>query len=365
MTIRTIASLPALLGGYGKHGAGCFCGTSTSSAFAMNEITREDFMKTPSRLINMNQLGDALTLLRDPPVMSLYVYHSNPASVSPDQNRVLAGLSREELFTVVHERFMTDTAVYADIVLPATSSLEHSDLYRSYGHYCIQRAKPAIKPVGESLSNLETFSRLAECMGFEEPFFRMTSDDLIDHLLSIPSPLRQGIDTQKLKAGFGVRLSKPAQTGVKFATSSGKIEILNLRLEEPLPRYFEPRSAVKPYQYCLISAPALYGLNSSFFEREDLCAKQGMMRLMMNQEDAASSGLIHGAMVSAWNDKGNVTFILETTDRVPGGVVVAEGVYWMKDAPGRNTVNALTSQDLTDLGRGSTFYDAKVNVTGL
>ena len=120
----------------------------------------------------MNRLGWALNELNDPPVQSLYVYHSNPAAVTPDQNQVLKGLEREDLFTIVHERFMTDTARYADIVLPSTSSLEHSDLYRSYGTYCIQRAKPAIPPVGESKSNWEVFCLLAQGMGFDEPFFR-------------------------------------------------------------------------------------------------------------------------------------------------------------------------------------------------
>lgn len=134
----------------------------------------------------------------NPPIQSLYVYHSNPAAVTPDQNQVLRGLAREDLFTVVHERFMTDTARYADVLLPSTSSLEHSDLYRSYGTYCMQRAKPAIPPVGESKSNWEVFGLLAEAMGFSEPVFRRGADELIDHLLSIPNPLREEIDHELL-----------------------------------------------------------------------------------------------------------------------------------------------------------------------
>ncbi|MGQ9646185.1 MAG: molybdopterin-dependent oxidoreductase, partial [Thermodesulfobacteriota bacterium] len=194
MTVRTIVSLPALIGAYGKKGAGCLASTSTSGAFAMNEVLREDFMINKTRIINMNCLGRALNVLNDPPIKSLYVYASNPAAVAPDQNQVLKGLAREDLFTVVHERFVTDTARYADIVLPSTSSLEHSDLYRSYGHYCIQRAKAIIPPVGESKSNWEVFCLLAQKMGFDEPFFGQTADDLINHLLSIPSPMREGID---------------------------------------------------------------------------------------------------------------------------------------------------------------------------
>ncbi|HZV81146.1 MAG TPA: molybdopterin-dependent oxidoreductase, partial [Geobacteraceae bacterium] len=201
MTARTIACLPALVGAYGKKGGGCFPDTATGGAFAMNEVTREDFMTVPTRVINMNRLGEALTVLNDSPVMSLYVYHSNPAAIAPDQNAIIRGLSRSDLFTVVHERFMTDSARYADIVLPATSSLEHSDIYRSYGTYMIQRAKGVIPPVGESKSNWETFSLLAAAMGFEEPFFRQSADELIDHLLSQPSPMRSGIDQQRLDEG--------------------------------------------------------------------------------------------------------------------------------------------------------------------
>ncbi|HET20009.1 MAG TPA: molybdopterin oxidoreductase family protein, partial [Chromatiales bacterium] len=193
MTVRTIAALPALVGAYGKIGGGCFPSTSTSAAFAAAELTREDLLAAPTRLINMNQLGHALTELQAPPIQSLYVYHANPAAATPDQNAVLRGLAREDLFTVVHERFLTDTARYADIVLPATSSVEHSDLYRSYCTYVIQRARPCIPPVGESRSNREVFTLLARALGFDEEIYRRSAEELIDHLLSLPSPLRGGI----------------------------------------------------------------------------------------------------------------------------------------------------------------------------
>ncbi|MEI6306795.1 MAG: molybdopterin-dependent oxidoreductase, partial [Deltaproteobacteria bacterium] len=147
MTVRTISCLPAVIGAWQRPGGGILTGTSTGSAFPMQRITREDFISGPSRLISMNQLGNALNDLSDPPVMSLYVYHSNPAAVAPDQNKVILGLARDDLFTVVHERFMTDTARYADILLPATSSLEHSDLYRCYGGYHAQRCSAAIPAV--------------------------------------------------------------------------------------------------------------------------------------------------------------------------------------------------------------------------
>jgi anaerobic selenocysteine-containing dehydrogenase len=359
MTVRSIVALPALVGAWGKPGCGCLCGTSTGGAFAMNEVLREDFMNTPTRLINMNQLGEALNELSDPPVRSLYVYTSNPAAVAPDQNRVLQGLLRDDLFTVVHERFLTDTARYADIVLPATTSLEHSDLYRSYGTYCIQRAQPVIPAVGLSKSNWEVFALLAAAMGFEEPFFRQGADDLIDRLLAIPKPMRAGIDLSALAQGRAVELPTPQGPPV-FATPSGKIELLNPRQPRPLPVFTPPYGG--ELSLSLMTAPSLYALNSSFYERDDLRQKQQAMCLKMNAADAAARDLTDGAEVIAANEHGQVSFILQVSDRVPTGVVVAEGVWWIEFAPGKRSVNALTSQRLTDQGAGSTFYDNRVEV---
>ncbi len=357
MTIRTIVALPALVGAYGRPGGGCLCGTSTGGAFAMQEVLREDFLAAPTRIVNMNRLGSALNELDDPPVMGLYVYHSNPAAVAPDQNSVLRGLARNDLFTVVHERFLTDTARYADIVLPATSSLEHSDLYRAYGTYCIQQARPVILPVGESKSNWEVFSLLAEAMGFAEPFFRQRAEDLIERLLAEPMPMREGIDAAALVAGLAVELPMPAGG---YRTPSGKIEIYNPRLPQTLP-VFRP-SHGGDYPLRLMTAPSPYALNASFYEREDLRRQQGGMLLQMGPQDAEARGLKDGATVTAFNDCGEADFVLRITDRVPAGVVVAEGVWWLEYAPGSRSVNALTSQRLTDLGEGSTFYDNTVEV---
>jgi len=360
MTIRTIVCLPALVGAHGKKGGGCLAGTSTAGAFAMKEALREDFMKKKTRMVNMNRLGWALNELKDPPVQSLYVYHSNPAAVTPDQNQVLRGLERKDLFTIVHERFMTDTARYADIVLPATSSLEHSDVYRSYGTYCIQRAKPAIPPVGESRSNWEVFSFLAQRMGFQEPFFRQTADGLIDHLLSIPSPGREGMDQEAFSAGKAVEIPLPADARTRFRTPSGKVEILNPRESHSLPCYVPPYHGDYPFR--LMTGPSLYALNSSFREREDLCKKEKAMFLQMNPADANAKGMREGDPVIAFNKLGEVSFILRVTPKIPLGVVVAEGVWWLNQCSGLRSVNALTSQRLTDQGEGSTFYDNTVDV---
>lgn len=360
MTVRTIVCLPALVGAYGKKGAGCFTSTNTGEAFAMREILREDFMVQKTRIVNMNQIGWALNEIKDPPIQSLYVYTSNPAVVAPDQDQVLKGLLREDLFTIVHERFLTDTARYANIVLPATSSLEHSDLYRSYGNYCIQRAKPVIPPIGESKSNWEVFALLAKEMGFAEPFFHQSADELIDHLLTLPTTMREGIDVKSFVLGKAVELPLPGDARTRFGTPSGKIEILNPKEPHPLPVYLPAYGGNEPF--ALMTAPSFYALNSSFRERPDLRTKESKMFLKMNPVDAASKGLKEGEPVIAFNKLGKVSFVLKVTEDVPQGVVVAEGIWWLEHSPGPRTVNALTSQRLTDRGNGSTFYDNTVDV---
>ncbi len=358
MSVRTVACLPALVGAWAKRGGGLLGNVATGSVIDTAPVTREDFITEPTRVINMNKLGDALTAL-DPPVMSLYVYHSNPAAIAPDQNKVLAGLAREDLFTVVHERFMTDTARYADVVLPATASLEHSDIYRSYGHYCVQRADPVVPPPGEAKANWDVFMLLAAAMSFTDPYFARRAEDLIEDMLANPSPWLAQTDLAALRAGGAVELPLPPDAKLTFKTPSGKIELLNPADNEPLPRYLPPHGDDAPLWLMTAPMPAL--LNSSFGERGDLLAGQAMT-LQMSPPDAAVRGLVDGGRVVAFNSRGEVAFTLRITPRVPAGVVVAEGVWWMKDAPGDRTVNALTSQRLTDRAAGSTFYDTKVDV---
>ena len=363
MNLRAIACLPAAVGAWAKRGGGMIFDSSASKAFDTSVVTREDLQPGPTRLVNMNQLGHALTELDRPQVMSLYVYHSNPAAVAPDQNRVLAGLLREDLFTVVHERFLTDTARHADVVLPAASSLEADDLFRSYGQYVIQRTRPVVAPVGEAKPNWDVFRLLARAMGLRDPFFDLTANDLVERLLAPASPWREGIDRAALDEGRPVSLRLPADLKLRFGTPSGKIEILNPRLAHPLPVFLPPHTAGSPLPLRLMTAPSPWGLNSSFLqERADLQAKAGPMALRMSRADALGRGLASGARVVAWNELGEVTFTLEVTDDVPPGVVVAPGVRRLEDALGARTVNALTSQRLTDEGGGSTFYDTAVDV---
>jgi len=360
MTVRTITCLPALVGAWGKPGGGLLASISTGKVFRTDRVTREDLLKDPTRVVNMNQLGYALTELSNPPIMSMYVYHSNPAVVAPDQTMIIKGLRRDDLFTVVHERFMTDTARYADIILPATSSLEHSDIYRSYGHYGIQRAAKVIPPVGESKSNWEVFQLFAQAMNFEEPFFKQNADDLIQQLIDPPTPWLEQVDLAKLQTGRPVELSLPENYKTTFLTPSGKIELYNPNEEKPLPHYVEPYGDDAPFY--LMSTPSLYSLNSSFNERPDLLSKKEAAYLQMNIKDAEEKNLLDGQRVIAFNERGEVQFILKLTTNVPRGVVVTEGLFSSGNMLGDSTVNALTSQRLSDNAEGSTLYDVKVDV---
>ncbi|BDG06973.1 molybdopterin oxidoreductase family protein [Anaeromyxobacter paludicola] len=362
MNVRCILGLSALAGSFGRDGGGCYAGSSGSEAFDVSVVTRPDLMPSPApRIVNMNRLGEALAPSFPNPVKALFVYHSNPAAVAPDQNAVLAGLAREDLFTVVHERFLTDTARYADLVLPATSSLEHPDLYRSYGHYAVQRARPAIPPVGESKPNWELFQLLARAMGFEDEVFRRSADDLIDALLARPSPMREGLDRAALEAGRAVPLRLPADAR-RFRTPSGKMELLNPREARPLLDHLPTHEDGGALPLRLQTGVNPYTLNSTFMDREDLRAKAGGMRLQLSPAEARARGLSEGDAVVAWNGLGEVRFTLHVSAKIPDGLAVAEGVWWIAHAPGDRTVNALTSQRLSDQGGGSTFYDNRVDV---
>lgn len=362
MSVRTISCLPALTGAWQRPGGGILAGTSTGGAFPLQRVTREDFIGQPTRLVSMNQLGTALTELDSPRVMGLYVYHSNPASIAPDQNAVVRGLLRDDLFTVVHERFLTETARYADLVLPATSSLEHPDLYRCYGGYHAQRCDGLLPPVGESKDNWQVFGLLAAGMGWDEPFFRQSAEELIEQLIDYQTPWRDAALSEQLRRGEPILLTPPSDPKRSWLTPSGKIEVLNEREGEPLPRLLATHAEGDGYPLRLQSAVTPYALNASFYERDDLRARQTCMELMMNPDDAGQRGLSLGDTVTVFNQLGEVGFTLNVTDRVPPGTVVTEGVWWSEFIPGGRGVNALTSQRLTDGGRGSTLYDVAVEV---
>jgi len=360
LNTRAMICLPTAVGAWAKKGGGFLSSTNSGGAFDQRTFVRADLLPGRTRIVNMNQLGHALNELDGPRVMALFVASSNPAAVCPDQNAVLKGLCREDLFTVVHERFMTDTALHADVVLPAPTMLETADLYRAYGHFYAQRVRPVIPPLGESRSNWETIQALAKALGLTDDVFQLSADEHIDLILSRRTSWLDGVDLDALNAGHAVRLNVPRG---KWLTPSGKIEIRNDRLPEPLPRFRPTHSDLDgdALPLRLQTAPALFRLNSSFTERAELSKKLGPQTLRLSPADAAARGLADGQRVTGFNALGEVSFVLEVTDAVPSGIAVAEGVHSLQQGNARN-VNGLTSQRIADTGGGSTFYDNRIDV---
>jgi len=317
------------------------------------------------------RLGRALTEAMEPPVQSLYVYHSNPAAVVPEQNLVLSGLSREGLFTVVHERFMTDTARYADIVLPATFSVEQHDLYGSYGHFYVQRTRPVVAPPATAKSNWQAFTLLARALGWsEEPFLR-SEEEMVDELLAHETPFLEGIDRQALSLGRAVRLNTGHLKTSPFQTASGRIEMYVADDANPglpvLPAYQANQDPEweRLYPFCLLTTPANYLLNSSFAQMATLGAREGGPRVLLNPEDCLARGFADGEYLEVYNHRGSCLLRAEADAAVPPGVAVIPGVWWLKDLLAGRNVNSLVGDDLTDMGEGSTFYAYRVNLRRL
>jgi anaerobic selenocysteine-containing dehydrogenase len=366
---RNIACLPALVGAWRDLAGGIVLTTADFYKFDHAALERPDLLggRKP-RTINQSQLGDAL-LEAKPPVKAIIVYNNNPVAVCPDSNKVLKGFAREDLFTVVMDHFQTDTADYADILLPATTQLEHHDVHKSYGHLYVLANNPAIAPVGESLPNSEVFRRLAARMGFDEPCFRDSDEDICR------TALAGKFDWEKLKRDGWQRLAVPekfapfAQGG--FPTPSGKCELHSEWLEkqgiDPLP-FFNPPAELKDdalaerYPLAFLSPPARHFLNSTFanlarfreFEREP--------HLDMHPEDARRRGIADGDAVRVFNDRGSYELKACVNGKPRPGVVVAPSVWWKKHAPDGRNANDVTSQRTADLGGAATFYDCRVQV---
>jgi anaerobic selenocysteine-containing dehydrogenase len=379
MAVRAIACLPAVIGAWRHAGGGVLL--STSGTFPLNEaaVQRPDLMKGSPRTINMSRLGEALTEAQ-PAVRAIYVYNSNPAAVAPDQSKVLEGFRRDDLFTVVHEQFQTDTADYADVLLPATTQLEHRDIVKPYGHYYLVYNEPAISPLGEAKPNWEVFAQLAHRMGFQEDCFSDTDEDIIRQALDTDDPKFKGITLERLKETGWARLNVAA-TYVPFAegnfnTPSGKCEFYSERLKgkglDPLPAFIPPRESPETdpklaarYPIQLLSPPANSFLNSSFSHLRSFIRSERRPTLELNPEDARNRAIEDGDMVRVWNDRGEFRLMARVSDRVQPGVAVALSIWWNKLSPGGRNVNSTVSQALTDMGGGATFYDNLVQVSPL
>ncbi len=370
---RAVCMLPLITAGGAQRGGGLQLSTSGSFPFNHAALQMPELMLTSplgrqSRIINMSQLGGALTEVSDPPVKALFVYNSNPAAVAPNQNAVIAGMARADLFTVVHEQFFTDTADYADILLPAPTFLETKDVQGAYGHTLVQVSQQAIEPHGEVRNNVAVFSELAKRMGFAEPCFNDSVDDLIDQVLTSKSPWFAGITRENLERDGHMGLALPVDadgqtlpfsTAAWFRTPSGKGELL------PAPEFHAPvESRGKSAEYPLEFLPrkADNYMNSTFANQPTHqrmeAATAGILE--MHAEDAAARGVVAGDEVEVFNARGRMTLVARPSAKVGRGVVAAR-LDWAKLSGGSN-VNALTSERLTDLGGGATFYSTLVEV---
>jgi len=377
MAVRAISCLPALTGSWRDTGGGVLLSTSGIFGFDEGALQRPDVTLGSPRTINMSRIGEALTEAR-PPVRAIYVYNSNPAAIAPDQSKVLEGFRREDLFTVVHEQFQTDTADYADILLPATTQLEQRDIVKPYGHYYLVYNEPAIAPLGAAKPNWEVFGLLAKRMGFEENCFKDTDEDIIRQALATDYAPIKGITLEQLKQNGWARLNLP-ETFAPFAeggyeTPSGKCEFYSEALEraglDPLPAYIPPRESpasapelAARYPLQLLSPPANSFLNTTFSHLPSFLRSEREPFIQLNAEDALHRDIYDGDAVRVWNDRGECRLKALISDRVKPGVAVALSIWWNKLSPGRTNVNQTVSQALTDIGAGATFYDNLVQVS--
>jgi anaerobic selenocysteine-containing dehydrogenase len=374
MAVRAIALLPALTGSWKEVGGGAVL--STSGAFQVNRtaLERPDLqfrsaLGREARVVNMSQLGMALNELSGPLVQALVVYNSNPAAVAPNQNSVLKGLARPDLFTVVLEQFQTDTADYADILLPATTFLEHTDIYFAYGHYHLQMARPVLDAPGETKSNVEVFRLLARRMGFDDACFEDSEDDMIRALVATDHPFIKGITIEELDRERSVRL-RVASNGDPFlpfarggfGTPSGKCEFHPETLDYTPPvesRHGEPTLQAR-YPLELISPKNDDSMNSTFGYRPDTDLQTSTLDI--HARDAAARRIASGDQVRVFNDRGSCLLMAKVDSSVPPGVVCAPSTRWNKKSPAFRNVNALTSERLTDKGGGPVFYSCLVEV---
>jgi len=395
---RAVAMLPLITGSWKQRGGGLQLSTSGSFPFNSKRLQMPELMQSSplgraARVVNMCQLGHALTELGEkrqpeiaeqaldieaacmegPSVKALFVYNCNAAAVAPDSSRVLAGLRRENLFTVVHEQFFTDTTDYADIVLPATTFLEHKDVQGAYGHLFAQISHPAIAPLGEARSNVQLFSELGRRMGFEEAAFSDSEEELIAQALGTEHPWFAGVTKERLEREGHVPLALPQNeqgevlpfsTREWFQTPSGRGELT------PVPQWQAPHesrsgAAASEGKYPLEFLPrkADNYMNSTF---ANLPGHQQMERrtagvLEMHPVDATARGIVSGDAVNVWNGRGQIALTARVGVAIAAGVVAAR-LDWHKLSEDGANVNALTSERLTDIGGGATFYSTLVEV---
>lgn len=387
--VRAIAALPALTGAWQQLGGGLFQHPQGTFPLDRDALTRTDLTSGSPRAVDLMALGDALLTLDDPPIRSLFVYNCNPVISCVDQGKIVEGLGRDDLFTVVSEQFITDTASYADIVLPATTQLEQFELMPSWGHYYLAANLPAIEPVGAAVSNSEMFRRLATAMGFDDAALHRSDLEIADQAIDWSAPQLAGVDLGTLlRSGF-VRMDVgAADERVPFAdggfgTASGKCDLAwsgDGALPEVLPQYAQGQviaassaviGALPDYQapaprpdepLSVVSPKTHYFLNSSFANSDAKRAQSGPHWLWIHPKDAAPRGIESGARVIVSNDLGQVSATAEVTDRTRPGVIVLPHGYWTSHTDSKTTVNRLVRYAPGAIGRVPTFSDTTAEV---
>jgi anaerobic selenocysteine-containing dehydrogenase len=368
--VQAVCMLPVLTGSFREVGGGIQLSTSQAFAVDRTALERPDLQKRSAlgreaRLVNMSLLGQTLNELKAPPIKALFVYNSNPGAIAPDTNAVRQGLRRPDLFTVVIEQMPTDTADYADIVLPTTTFLEHTDLYLAYGHYYMQLARPALPAPGECKPNVEIFRLLAARMGLSDPELQSSDDDLIRTALASGHPFLEGITLERLEREHHVRLNIPdpfLPFADGFLTPDGRCDLGDAVLEyaPPVESRLGDGELLARFPLELIASKSHDSMNSTFGYRSDTDAQTAVLR--MNTGDAAPRGIADGDHVRVFNARGTCLLTAEVNGAVRTGVVHAPSVRWPRLAPGKQSINSLMSQRLTDRGGGPTFFSCLVQV---
>ena len=386
-TVRTLACLPALTGQYGLPGGGLMYSTSDWLKWDKAAVAHNNDPACPPepRTLNMNRLGSILTGEANPPITSLFVYNANPVASSPNAGKIVEGLMRADLFTVVHELFETDTARYADILLPATSQLEHVDLHKPYGHLSLQYNMPAIAPLGEAKSNWDVMRALAASMGFDDAWLKEDANEVIRSVLEATAqsnPLLAGITLERLQVEGSIPLTIPAEQQVPFAngifhTPSGKVEFYS---EQAAAKGYDPVPCWEPEvesgveesaqhladsRLPLLCPAAHHFVSSTFGNQERMIAREGAPMLRIHPQDAESRGIHHGQLVRVSNERGECYLVADVTGDVRPGVLATTTVWWPKFSPDKRNVNWTTSDGLADFNGGSTFYTNMVAVEAL
>jgi len=368
---RAVALLPGVTGAYARRGGGALLATGAGFGLDFARL-RRPAGPAHTRLVNHSRLGDALLTLSDPPIRALFVAANNPAVTCPDAQAVRRGLGREDLFTVVHDPFISDTARYADIVLPATTYLETEDFYRAYGAYYMQFGPRAVPPQGEAWSNRDLAQALARRLGVTDPIFSMTTDELVGLLFEKATGPGAAIDPASLRAAGPVKVA-PYPGGQTFATPSGKLEFYSAPLAAqglpPMPDWLpggdgeggEAPGAGRRWPLRLLTAPGYFQSHTAFSGNRPLRTRAGAPICILHPEDAAQRGLREGDPVDLVNDRGSAGFVLKVSDEILPGVALVAGQRPTADAR-HGTINFLCSDRFSDLGDGATYQDTRLDV---